>query len=215
MRKRTPTPRSIYQIHNLRKLSILLECFNFHKTAGQVSNNTHISGESFTDHRDKVAKTISRLRHFFKHPYLTSHHLKNGKEGGHIAYKCTPKGRRVCCELFYRKKKGIALNWNGRYHVQCCKDCSECENNPTLDPNYKTIILTPDTRAIEVMTCYCGYKRTFRVSPGTPAEIIRMKKEMLLKNHRMKEHGLGGYPKAVNDCRNTRRKKKVPSSKSK
>lgn len=202
--KRKLKNRSFYTGYDLRKLSVLAACFNRFMTGGQVARLTYIPGEDFDIHKEMVIKSLSRLRHYFKHPYLESHRLKK-KRAGFVVYKCLEKGRKVCCELFWRKKRGMTLIWNGKWHVFCETSCNRCQYNPTLQPNYMSIIKEPDTREMMFVKCpKCDYRKTFRVRVNSSQDNINTIKQFYLSKHDYKEHD-----PSCRDFNDSRRKKRT------
>lgn len=134
---RKPKKITLLSGHNERKLSILITVFDHFKTAGEVAKETLPEGEDFKVHKRNIQYAMSRYRWHFTHPYLIHETLNKAREGGKVAYKCTVKGRKMACELFYRKRHGIMLKWwiHGRgdpYHVHCSYNgCGDCPYNPT------------------------------------------------------------------------------------
>ena len=126
--------------HNKMKLAILLSVFEEFKNADQIAEEIPKFGKTPKQHRQSISNRLSSLRHRYTHPYLTSKDLVKG-----MVYKCSPKGKRVACELYYRQTLGLALNWNGRYKIDCpakasksFKFCPTCDYNPKRNSTYST-----------------------------------------------------------------------------
>ena len=127
--------------HNQRKLPILLSVFDSFKTADQIAKEIPLLGRDSTHHKRVISNRISTLRHRYTHPYLISKDLKKG-----MVYKCSLKGRKVACNLFYCLTHGLSLNWNGTYRINCMAKktktlefCATCEHNPTKSLTHSTI----------------------------------------------------------------------------
>ncbi len=141
MRKHTLKTR--YSNHNKRKLSILLSCFNEYMTVFQVAEDTFSDslGVDFEHHIQNVRESLWKYRHAYTHPYVDSKKFKKG-----LMYRANEKGRRVCCELYFRKMNGLDLNWKhskrhynkgkgrgrwNKYNIECSDSCKNCKFNPT------------------------------------------------------------------------------------
>ncbi len=100
--------------------------------------------EFFEKEKAAVMAAMSKYRNAYTHPYVIHTRRRKPRAGGYIAYKCSPKGRKVCCELFYRKSHGLDLKWNGFYNIKCTGVCDNCQYNPTLKPDAWEIISRKD-----------------------------------------------------------------------
>ncbi len=126
--------------HNQRKLPILISVFDEFKTADQIAQEIPRLGRTPKHHLQVISNRISTLRHRYTHPYLTSKNLVKG-----MVYKCSLKGRRIACELFYRLTHGFTLKWNGEYKIRCrakksksFEFCPTCDYNPKRNSTYNT-----------------------------------------------------------------------------
>jgi hypothetical protein len=135
--------RTALSKHNKMKLAILLSVFDKFKNADQIAQEIPRFGRDFKVHKKSISCRVSSLRHRYTHPYLISKDRVHG-----IVYQCSRKGKRVACELYYRQTLGLALNWDGRYKIDCpakasksLKFCPTCDYNPknlTLYTSEKT-----------------------------------------------------------------------------
>ncbi len=114
------------------KLAILLSVFEEFKTADQIAQEIPKFSKTLKQHRQSISNRLSSLRHRYTHPYLISKDLVNG-----MVYKCSLKGRKVACNLFYCLAHHLPLNWNGKYRIDCparesksFEFCSTCDYNP-------------------------------------------------------------------------------------
>lgn len=135
---------------NETKLSILLTVFKKYMTAGEIAKETHskVPGLDFETHKQNIHTAVSRLRWRYTHPYLKHERLRKPREGGRMAYKASDKGRKMACELHFRKKNSIDLKWKrekvnskgkiyigGNYNIVCSGHCKSCSFNPFTDGN--------------------------------------------------------------------------------
>jgi len=125
--------------HNERKTVVLLAVFDKFLTVEEVARKTFSEslGIDFKHHKRNTSKALNKYLHFFKKPYLISKFLKRK---GRVAYKCSPKGQRMACELNYRRERWLSLNWkrskrhkwnnNSKFNIVCRRSCLTCKFNP-------------------------------------------------------------------------------------
>ncbi len=135
--------------HNQRKLPILLSVFKKYKTAYEVAKETLPPGEDLDHYLTLIRAALSSYRRQYTHPYVIHETLRTLRRKGRVAYKCTDKGKRVACELNYRKKHGISLIWRksprrrhgnkiNKYYIDCRGNCKTCKYYPFPRPGVRS-----------------------------------------------------------------------------
>lgn len=128
--------------HNERKLSVLLALFDKFMTVGDTAKATLPASADCKVHKNMTKLALSRLRWRYPNPYVTHKDIKVERSyprGNSLktvrVYKCLAKGRKMACELLYRKTHGLNLKNDKTsrsiYNIYCDDNgCKDCKFNP-------------------------------------------------------------------------------------